>query len=1118
MSFSEVFNHIQIRIPYDVFKEKVAKFISKLTFNNQDKHLLDKISLNQILNASYVYGGNPKSSIYSNFLCPYDLYELLNYTTWRINSSESIISLIKIPLNQKEINLKIDLQFFTANILKRISKKYPDYPKDKEIPEDNNNELIEKSKIKLEETEDIIYKVNKICLGPLNYIHKKINFQLNLENNHHEYNFSYNKKIPLAIKKNDEGLLYEFSVDALKRKYQIKIYRENIEFKINLSLKLLDNKDLENTDDCKYFLFEFKFKNLNRYYIRRKPNNKGKTLARDKILRNSIICPLIKIDLLNADLCRYNQQLKEIYEIIRTGDKNKIEEIFNNNLKKLKFFKQFNCVQTFSLKKPNQILITPFGIFDNPREFPIVGPPIENLLSFRDIKNNLTELSNEEKKFLEENQSPIFKRSFSELLVLLFKSLKLYFEKLGINKPKLWKFQWDNTQWRLRYLIRKFKAIKINQDYQQQSRIIKAPTGSGKTLIFFIDSILHYMFTGERVAIIFPTRILNIEMFQNLALLIYCLRENSLLYDCGLFIGTKTFNLTQLDLSDTIGNTFGLIPMCPKCLTINSVKIEQRDFRKIGVCSQCNHEISYIYMPKEVPDYLPIINIATPDKLFYEALNAKYAYLSLRSFGAPVIKCPRCGRYNSYLKAEVQKAINNRDMFNCTLRFPDCENKINPNKINIENRPIGFIILDEIHSIYGFTGIILSIFFRFLKIIQRILLKNNNYCIDFEAGTATIANEKEFFNALTTQDISSFPIENEYFTRYFNYNLEKIRYRIIIQSVILTSVRNAFSRAIINDYVYNNLESEIKNELNKMNYNPDAYHLLLGYLYRKSDGYTTSNSIHIFVKDNPKIDRDLKPPIFISGDSSSNEVSQFLNYVNSNKIRCFLANLIISLGMNIKNLNNMILFAAPRSINEQIQTIGRLGRKDVPGHACILLMPNRPRDEFLYENFHHVLVDIKGYLEIKPIQSTNLFISRMIIHNLIYSLMNGFLRFNYKYGFRNQWSRLFLNSDREIHYIYTCLKKILYVNSYQYQSLEENLDKIIKKELLTVFNEIVRMTHIKWVGEYFRSKNRLLGGIRGSKNQIGIRILEENLKFIENKTKMRFDTSIEDENINEIGI
>ncbi|MHA1249097.1 MAG: DEAD/DEAH box helicase [Candidatus Helarchaeota archaeon] len=1114
MSIVETFSEIEHIIENKFFKEKISKFISKLTRENNDKFLLDKISLNQILDASYIYYDNPKTSVYSNFLCPKNLYEMLNYTTWRLHSFEEVSFLIIGNSSNNKLEFELNLQYFTPNILRKSLIKKSSSLNTTQKSIEIKHKLEEQLNLNNEENIKKIFKESNTILGPLSYIHKKYTIYIDisklLRNNEKKVEFNENFKINLKFT-NIQNIIKKFPTKNPSKELVIKLENEDFKHELNFTVELLKEPFLENNNN-KIFLIKFKFKNLNKL--------NSKKPRRDTVIRNSIICPLMEITLKKGKFLKYHQRLENVYEIIKTENQEEINRKFSENLKILRFFDQINCILSFSYRNNEEkIFISPFGIFDKPREYPIEGPLLGNLSkSFDEIKKYLSDLKKKEITFLENNYSQVFNKPFSELLLLLFKSLNLYLQKLGIEKPCLWRFQWDNIQWRLKYLIKKFLAFKNGEPFESISRIIKAPTGSGKTLIFFVDSILHYMFTSERIVIMFPTRILNIEMFQNLTLLIYCLRKNGLLYDCGLYIGIRSFNLTEISLNKP-NSPFPLIPKCPKCLKVNSIITIRKNFRVIGKCRFCGHEVSYIYMPKEITDYLPIISIATPDKLFYDVFLMKYPYISYKFFGAPVIKCPKCERYNSYLKKDVQIAIKNKSTFNCNNNFPPCDGEINPNKIICETKPIGLIILDEVHSLYGYSGIILSVFFRFLNIFQKILTKSNNLKIDFESGTATIANEEDFFRALTNQKISSFPSDIEYFSKYFKYKLEKIRYRILVQAITYTSVRNAFSRAIINDHIQNNYHNEIENELENMSYNKDAFKLLVGYLFRKSDGYTIKNSIYNFSKENNKVREDLKPPLFISGDASSELVSRFLNKVNNNDIRCFLANLIISLGMNFKNLNNMILYAAPKSINEQVQTIGRLGREDCPGHSSILLMPNRPRDEFFYRNFHKILVDIKGYLEVQPIQATNIFISKMIIGNLINALMNAYLRYDYRYGMRERWL-FFMESTKNnerfygLNTLYKLLKKILVINTTEYQSLSKDIEGIIKGELKDLLKSFRVNTNIRFVSEYFGVKRKLLNSIRGTKDEIEILIDESNICFTENKSIQRFKEFIDFEENN----
>src|SRR5439155_6588680 len=102
-----------------------------------------------------------------------------------------------------------------------------------------------------------------------------------------------------------------------------------------------------------------------------------------------------------------------------------------------------------------------------------------------------------------------------------------------------------------------------------------------------------------------------------------------------------------------------------------------------------------------------------------------------------------------------------------------------------------------------------------------------------------------------------------------------------------------------------------------------------------------------------------------------------------------LANLVISLGMDIRQLNHMIMLGVPRGFTEYVQTAGRTGRGNSPGHVQIVLQPFFPRDAYLYRHFHAILSDVAGYYDILPVRSTNLFCASASFSNVAHSLITA---------------------------------------------------------------------------------------------------------------------------------
>lgn len=300
------------------------------------------------------------------------------------------------------------------------------------------------------------------------------------------------------------------------------------------------------------------------------------------------------------------------------------------------------------------------------------------------------------------------------------------------------------------------------------------------------------------------------------------------------------------------------------------------------------------------------------------------------------------------------------------------------------------MVFDEVHSLYGLTGILLSIYIRSLNVISNKIQKWDvrdplPFQITFETGTATIANESELLCCITrmkSDKIITIP-ENSSYSSYFEPKPRLIKYRTVVQLPVARSSRTSMSNSMMKTYnaIYHdpNFSSKLTNKVG------DAYNFLLGYVYRKSDGYTIRKSLQELFG---QIFNENKSIEFLSGDASTTQVSRLFQRAINKEIDILLANLVISLGLDIGNLNNMIMMGMPKSMTEFSQTAGRTGRKNTPGHVNIHLLPSVPRDVFVYENFHRIFSDVSGYYERKPIQSTNAYASKLIFPNILKFLIN----------------------------------------------------------------------------------------------------------------------------------
>jgi len=675
-----------------------------------------------------------------------------------------------------------------------------------------------------------------------------------------------------------------------------------------------------------------------------------------------IILPNIMTSIRDGEFLMPPQQHHDAIQFTLKNDENALPRLYDELS-----YVNTNGVLSKSTKNANTLIFSTFGVFDTIRELPVPGPNVNDLLQSNDsLLTHFDLLSDDEKKIIVNNG----------YLPLIKSVLQAAFKSFRVNK-NIHKFQWDAIQNRI-------KIIANNQ--RGTTTIIKAPTGSGKTLVFMVNAALHSIITKERSVLVFPTRILNQDMFQRLTKFIYEMRK--LLSDRnitgGIFIGISD-PLYKALVNPVVGVKMVQFDSCPSCGITNSITTVEKEFRKIGRCS-CGHEISYMYNPQEVPGYLPLITIATPDNLFYTSTCRNFGSeqgeigekFPMRFFGGYYVKC-QCS-YNVPIMDEKEKSLA------CTK----C--KANLQTSSPQTSPIGYFVFDEVHSLYGLTGILLSIYLKSLnvfanKITDWYLKEPLKYQITFETGTATIANEIDLLKYITRVTDGSIRVvpDTKDYEKYFSPNTNLVKYRTVITLPIAKASRTSTSHSILRTYSALYHDDTFKNLIK--NQAGDAYDFILGYVYRKSDGYTIRKTIQELSGQSFGKEKQVE---FLSGDATTTTVSRIFQMALNKETEILLANLVISLGLDIGNLNNMIMLGMPKSMTEFVQTAGRTGRLNKPGHVYIHLLPSVPRDNFVYENFHRVMSDVSGYYDKEPIQSTNAYAAKIIFPNILKLIINAF--------------------------------------------------------------------------------------------------------------------------------
>lgn len=643
-------------------------------------------------------------------------------------------------------------------------------------------------------------------------------------------------------------------------------------------------------------------------------------------------------------------------------------------------YDQTNGVLTRHTQEPRQFVLTCYGVFDYLREKPKTGPAFEDVTeSYESLIAHADLLKT--KGFAEELKSK------PDLCYIVTKVLRAAPRALGLSpEDAMYEYQWLAIQRRLLSIIKE----------ERITSVIKAPTGAGKTLVFMVNACIISLYRDTHSVMAFPTRILNEDMYKRLTRFIYQLRkefDDKYTISGGILVGSSDPLSSSIRFPDE-GDLMAQYDECPSCDERGTIYARQRGYRTIGVCEACDHELDYMYGTSEVTNQIPTLTIATPDKLFYEATVRGYIsqpYSPLGFFGGDYIRCQECGAAAS--------ALDRRDD---SLKCPRCEHDIRLREDRIKNEPIGHFVFDEVHSLYGLTGTLLSAFLDLLNLSHSKIV-GHNYLDEgfkqeptFETGTATISNEEELLKAITrnsADEIIPIPSQEEYDEQFvINHEDPRVRYRTTILLPVERHVRQSVANAFVD--VYDNLRDgsplaeRVDDLLSKYRSEGEleAYQFLLGYVYKKSDGNALQKSIS--ERSRAKLDQPILPR-FISGDSPTEVVTEVFQKASENEIPYLLANVVMSLGIDINDLNNILMLGAPQSMSEQVQTAGRTGRGDVPGHVTIHLRPDTPRDSFLYENLHRVMTDLEGYYERKPIQQTNAFAADLMLPNATKALLSA---------------------------------------------------------------------------------------------------------------------------------
>ena len=788
----------------------------------------------------------------------------------------------------------------------------------------------------------------------------------------------------------------------------------------------------------------------------------------------SVFNPNLQLSFSGAELKFPNQQHADAIDDAVEGrdetsqqDREEIEATYT----------QVNGTLTQSVSDETTFLLTPYGVYDYHRELPVESYTIESLTESRTaLQDRLDGLTDEERAAVADADGLL------ELARQVLSAVPDGFDLSVTNS--LYAFQWEAIQRRLAILATD----------QQETTVLKAPTAAGKTLPFLVNAALTALYQDTRIVLAFPTRLLNEDMSQRVMRFTYALRKVIGREDisAGLLVGQSDPLYGSLrDIKE--GEMLAQYDRCPACNTRGSVVATEQSDRIIGHCNDCGHDIDYVYHPGEAIAYLPTFTVATPDKLFYEATVRGYEsqpYGKLPFFGGTYLPCDRCGA-----AASVMNPHPDWDDVTC----PQCEKAIPLDPDNYEHSPIGHWVFDEVHSLHNLTGTLLSIFLELPDLlyskIQGHDYHRDGYCHQptFETGTATIANETELLSAITRTDernIRPIPATGDY-RDFFDVDEDSVRYRVLAMLPVATSNRQSVQRGIIatHDATHNDddYRAALQHALDAAGRGADlsAYEFLLGYVYKKADGRALQTSIA--EKSRERIDKALTPP-FLSGDTGNEEMGELFEQAQEGDLSVLLANLVISLGVDIETLNQMIMLGAPKQMTEQAQTAGRTGRGDAPGHVTIHLLPSNPRDAYLYTNFHRVMGDIEGYYETYPIQPTNAHAAELLVPNLLKAVLAG-LSYE-EFALTANTAAQALSDSRRNEEIQADLLRLLRTSDTD-KALVAEIHDVITAALGEYAHEWGRLDESPYLSSWFQGQDELMYTLRKSSDKSATVDIEE---------------------------
>lgn len=728
------------------------------------------------------------------------------------------------------------------------------------------------------------------------------------------------------------------------------------------------------------------------------------------------------------------------------------------------FCNNINTFPVISKENSQEVFSSPMIVYDSLSHLPVKLEMsfTEITESERKLKESLYLLTEKQKKFLESG-GKISK--ILEIIRALGKSLE---DKV----TNMHKFQWDAIQMFIAKII----------DGKTSPMIIRAPTGSGKSLVFYTCCVLMKELSddlrGTITFVTFPTRALNSQQFGEMIKFVFNLNKAGIEISLGMYMGSNSEGAVRtLDPREyKDGDSITTINECPACGNQKIIASKPNENRIIPKCAntKCGESLPFIFLSNwETEKYCPNIVVGTPDKLINSLSHNVYSH---SIFGAPCRKCSNCKSCKPLCDKYQNEVIITCDVCNTGMSEQN----------NFSSTPC-FIVFDEIHTLSGTQGNLFSHFLSLMKVLNKSYGNHRNFW--YLGATATVANQNELLYNLTgypANELVVFPNKEEYFVNndkgYFEIN-KNLKHRYVILEPLTLSTRGSISLTVnnISDCIYNakKLNLDIIKNLASMNIDVEkSFGTQTVYVLRKDDG----RDIEKYIPENAEASGIKKPRImFGSGDLSSEEISQLNKKVKANELDVLVVTQIYGQGVDFPGLNILHFFGTPRMFIEFHQVVGRTGRSKVPGIVIIHPSPSIPRDEWVYHNFRKMMIDIDGYYEPTPINYANKYAITLSIPNIIHTLLMTYAYKDHNMRFADYVYEK-ISSDKSL------LDKIMddavrvYVREETRDLDKEEIRREVGTRLLEILMEF--RNYKNPVKEILTQKNILIGTLRRQNKKI----------------------------------